>query len=187
MSQCRGFKSNGEVCKVVCNSDYCYSHVLQGKRECCVCLETKKCVKLECKHNICDDCLYTWSVSKTFYADCPLCRTPISDDLQNELIDLAVSRKDAVEIYRFHLNIDHKDFKLISHIDFDFGNPKDRNELNEIIRQVHEVDGDLCDKISEEKIIVRTQCNGGNYNFYQEWMRNPDKIHFFYTPPFLRN
>jgi hypothetical protein len=184
MSLCRGFKSNGEVCKVVCNSDYCYSHVLQGKRECCVCLDTKKCVKLECKHNICEDCLYSWSVSTTFDADCPLCRTPIEVLLQEQLIDLAVSRQDAREVYRFHLNISREKYNLISNIDFDFGKLKTRDEINRSLDKVREISDELCSRISQEKIIVRTTCHCIKC---QANIEQPDKNFFFYTPPFLRN
>ena len=187
MSVCQGLKADGECCQVVCKGDfkgdyYCYAHIVQGKKCCCVCYEQVKCVKIGCGHNICNDCIYSWYLKR--HISCPTCRQVYSKETETELDRIGIERKDYYKVTILYLNMVPDQIKLLRKqgIEFDFARPKTKDEAKAIFAQI---DHSFLEHSRYEDKFLRCEC-GSTCPDCEIWKSQPEKNCTFlrWTPEF---
>ncbi len=182
MSQCKGLTLKGSRCKRICkNGEYCYDHIIQDTTpECCVCLESTKCETLECKHTICNECAYKWSLSKKFKAECPMCRTFIKN--QGYYQHLAIERRDAIKVFIYSFNgMTQQDYSSLG-IEIPFDTLITQSESEFILRQILTKNDLIYSKISRVKEIqvLSTDCKCADCIGYKNGTNN--KVCYFKRP-----
>ncbi len=184
MSQCKGLTLKGSRCKRICkNGEYCYNHDVQDTTpECCVCLESTKCETLECKHTICNECAYKWSLSKKFKAECPMCRAPM--DHQGYYQHLAIERRDAIKCFEYSFNeISQEEFVEIGVVGIPFNQVVSRSTSENVLRMILSLNKDIYSKISRKEVIeVLADCKCNSCNGYRNGTN--DSVYFFKKPNF---
>jgi hypothetical protein len=182
MSQCKGLTLKGSRCKRICkNGEYCYNHDAQATTpECCVCLESTKCETLDCKHTICNECAYKWSLSKKFKAECPMCRAPM--DHQGYYQHLAIERRDAIKVFIYSFNgMTQQDYSSLG-IEIPFDTLITQSESEFILRQILTNNDLIYSKISRVKEIqvLSTDCKCTDCIGYKNGTNN--KVCYFKRP-----
>jgi hypothetical protein len=157
MNICLGTKFNGEPCGNKSFGSYCFRCIINGNKQCCVCLETKVCDTLECGHDLCEECAYTWNLSKKLQADCPMCRAPLTKAFQNKYRYLAYKRGDAALIRAWVFLGDLEMYTQLKDIDFKYDTPLNFGETNKIFDEIENIDPDLVREFYLEiQVIVTT-------------------------------
>ena len=188
MSQCKGLTLKGNRCKRICkNCEYCYNHIppdvqeiTECNVECCVCLEKIKTTKLDCTHEICEECAYKWSLSKKFKAECPMCRTFIKN--QDHYACLALERRDAIKVFIYSFNgMTQQDYSSLG-IEIPFDTLLTQSESEFILRQILTKNDLIYSKISRVKEIqvLSTDCKCADCIGYKNGTNN--KVCYFKRP-----
>jgi hypothetical protein len=157
MNTCKGVTNKGERCKRICNSEYCFNHIYQkpitGINECCVCLDSKTCETLDCKHFICMECLYNWSLSKDFKAGCPMCRADIGEPIEQALLAVAFSKHDVIKHTIYQLP--DEGFDSIESIPIKFNALLTKKSADIFLRIIRFLNEDLYGNISVKTEIKK--------------------------------
>lgn len=193
MSQCKGLTLKGTRCKRICkNGEYCYNHnppdvqeITECNVECCVCLEKIKTTKLECGHDLCEECAYKWSLSKKFKAECPMCRSPMNN--QGYYQHLALERRDAVKCFEYSFNeITQEEFVEIGVVGIPFNQVVSRSTSENVLRMILSLNKDIYSKISKKEVIeVLKDCKCNSCNGYRNGTN--DNVYFFKKPSFTED
>jgi hypothetical protein len=185
MNTCKGTTNKGERCKRICNSEYCFNHIYQKPitdfNDCCVCLDSKKCETLDCKHFICMECLYNWSLSKDFKAECPMCRADIGEPIEQALLVVALSKQDVIKHTIYQLP--EEGFDSIESVNIKFNSLLTKNSADNILRIIRFLNEEFYGNISMKTEIKKVDKNCDCDTCKSFHSSNSNEAYVFLKPP----
>jgi hypothetical protein len=102
MTRCHGTTELGKRCRLKRKyADFCHHHTVE---ECSICLDTIfKTTIIDCGHSFCEKCIFDWIYENS---SCPLCRTPIDDDVVVwKYVRDAIARKKLIRMQEYSADL----------------------------------------------------------------------------------